>query len=141
MSSSIGFRYLADGESSTDGPRIVYFGRSTKSRPVESEDIDVVLDALKFDQMQDIIRAFFEELQELMEAAFAAALRRSRQAFELELDLFVGWQILAHGFARSKVLQFASVQEFEQYLVNKYRISQPQRGSRADVLASTSAGL
>lgn len=137
MPSSIGFRYLSDAERASGGPLVLYFARSSASRPIEHEDIDVVLGALKFDELQMVIRAFFDELQVLMAAAFEGGLRRSRQAFELELDLLNGWQIQAHGFARGRPLALAGVQDFERYLVNKYGIPPRPQASRADVLAST----
>ena len=137
MPSSIGFRYLSDTERASGGPPIVYFARSSASRPIANEDIDVVLSALKFDELEMVIRAFFDELQALMEAAFDAGLRRAQHAFELKLDLLHGWQIKAHGFARGRPLQFAGVQDFERYLVIKYGIPPRPRASQADVLAST----
>lgn len=137
MPSSVGFRYLSESERAPAGTRVLYFARSSASRPIESEDIDIVLGALKFDELQLLIRAFFEELQGLMEAAFDEGLQRSRQAFELELDLLHGWRIQAHGFARSGPQVFASVQDFEEHVINKYGILPRPQASRADVLAST----
>ena len=62
MPSSDGFRYLSESERAPAGTPVLYFAHSSASRPIESEDIDIVLGALKFDELQLPIRAFFEEL-------------------------------------------------------------------------------
>lgn len=94
--SSIGFRCDDDGFDGEGATRyrVIYFTQSVRTRPIESEDIEVVLSALHFDTMQLVVRAYFDELQDLMKRTFEAGMELAAQEFLIEYDLLVGGRLL-----------------------------------------------
>lgn len=142
--SSIGFRYIINAESASQGKTkvdILYFAQSKLLRPIQSFDIKDVISAVHGDELKAFIRTMFYELQELMARAFEAGLERAERDFVFERDLLVGWQIHWIDVKNNQVSTFSSVDHIEDELVQSYRIERLRQANQNDVHESTIPGL
>ncbi|MCZ7936333.1 hypothetical protein [Agrobacterium salinitolerans] len=141
--SSIGFRYVFNAESASQGKTkfdIIYFAQSKLLRPIQSMNMNDVLSAVHGDDLKAFIQAMFYELQELMALAFESGLESEIQ-FAFERDILFGLQIHWIDVKTNQVSTFRSVAQIEDELVQSYQINRLQQANQNDVHESTIPGL